>query len=199
MRTNEEFKQLVNDKYKKLKAAKKRKTKIVCSLASSFLICLLVCTVFIGNGMFKRIFSEYGTGSPFEDTQYTSSSLNEQSKSVESAQDTYYSEEIGDNSSVFDFFESAEQNEADTSEGLPEATVSEMSEVVAEGEIVAPECSLESSCDEFYDKNSSCNDMESGFVQEDCSENEIVSEETTHTDKRTRQHFSFLLIKYEIK
>ncbi len=196
MRTNEEFKQLVNDKYKKLKAEKKRRTNRIVTLGSSLLLCLIVSTVFIGNGMFKNVFSEEGLDSPTEDFEPSSAVSSWYGDAVQSAEESLYSEEAEINSSVHEDFESADQNASYVPDKLPQPTVSGTSDEIFEEEPLFPELDFEESCNEDTDMNSSFN---SSFIQEEISENDSSPEESTPNDEHTTLRFSFLVITREAK
>lgn len=56
MRNNEEFRQLVKDKYNGLKAERIRKRKRLMKLTSSFVIFVIIVTVFIGSRIAKKLF-----------------------------------------------------------------------------------------------------------------------------------------------
>ncbi|MBQ8896288.1 MAG: hypothetical protein IJY88_05805 [Clostridia bacterium] len=57
MRSNEEFKQLVNDKYEKLNKNRRNFRRRLMTVGSSLIVTVIALNVFIGNGLYKKIFS----------------------------------------------------------------------------------------------------------------------------------------------
>lgn len=132
MRTNEEFKQLVTDKYKILQKSKKDKRRRALIWGSNLLVCVILCTVFLQNGVITKVFApNQGTGILFEseEAEENSSSLNDSTIGGDNndfssfiSDETYPTVSVPSDSGLNDY--SAEEDVLhDTSVGAPDLSL----------------------------------------------------------------------------
>lgn len=137
MKNNEDFKQLVTDKYNSLKRNRDAKRKKALAFTSGLLFCVIVCSVFIGNGMFFKIFNP-SDAEPLYDTpnepQDNSDKLPENNENVSFDADIWVSEEAATSHEAPENNESYLDAETESSDALIEESF-----VVSGSEVIEPD------------------------------------------------------------